>query len=103
MLDVYHMNIEERGVPAAIRAAGDRVAHVQVCGNDRGTPGGDHLDWDGVAAALRDIGYGGPVCIESFTSENRTIATAASIWRPLAPSQDALATDGLAFLRRLLA
>jgi len=103
MLDVYHMNIEERGIGDAIRAAGDRVAHVQVCGNDRGTPGGDHLDWDGIAAALRDIGYDGAVCIESFTSENRAIATAASIWRPLAPTQDALATEGLAFLRRLLA
>jgi D-psicose/D-tagatose/L-ribulose 3-epimerase len=37
--------------------------------------------------------------IESFTAENETIATAASIWRPLAPSQDALAVDGLEFLR----
>lgn len=28
---------------------------------------------------------------ESFTAENATIATAASIWRPLGESQDALA------------
>ena len=39
---------------------------------------------------------------ESFTLENQTIARAAAIWRPLAPSQDALATDGLAFLSGLL-
>lgn len=104
MLDTYHMNIEERGVPNAIRAAGEHVVHVQVSGNDRGTPGnGDHLDWDGIVAALRDISYDGPICIESFTSENQTIATAASIWRPLAPTQDALAVDGLAFLRGVLA
>ncbi|MDX3104143.1 sugar phosphate isomerase/epimerase, partial [Nonomuraea angiospora] len=32
---------------------------------------------------------------------NQTIATAASIWRPLAESQDALAVDGLAYLRTL--
>jgi D-psicose/D-tagatose/L-ribulose 3-epimerase len=36
--------------------------------------------------------------IESFTGENETIATAASIWRPLAESQDAIAVDGLSFL-----
>ena len=39
------------------------------------------------------------MCIESFTAANEVIATAASIWRPLAPSPDALAADGLAFLR----
>jgi D-psicose/D-tagatose/L-ribulose 3-epimerase len=42
------------------------------------------------------------VVIESFTAENETIATAASIWRPLAESQDAIAADGLPFLRELL-
>lgn len=102
-LDVYHMNIEETDVPAAIRAARGRIAHVQVCANDRGAPGNDHLDWPGIVAALADAGYTGPLCIESFTGENATIATAASIWRKLAPTQDQLATDGLAFLRQLLA
>jgi D-psicose/D-tagatose/L-ribulose 3-epimerase len=99
MLDVYHMNIEETSVPAAIERAGDRIVHVQVCGNQRGTPGDDHLDWPAIFAALDATGYDGPICIESFTGDNATIATAASIWRPLAPSQDRLATDGLAFLK----
>ncbi|MDE3720639.1 sugar phosphate isomerase/epimerase [Nocardiopsis sp. N85] len=100
-LDVYHMNIEERDVPAAILRAGDRVAHVQVCANDRGAPGADHLDWTGIVDALDTIGHPGPLVIESFTAENATIATAASIWRPLAATQDAIAVDGLAFLRSL--
>lgn len=99
MLDVYHMNIEETDVAAAIERAGARIVHVQVCGNHRGTPGDDHLDWPGIFAALDRAGYDGPICIESFTGDNATIATAASIWRPLAPTQDALAVDGLAFLR----
>ncbi|MQA34468.1 sugar phosphate isomerase/epimerase family protein [Modestobacter roseus] len=101
LLDVYHMNIEEQDVAAAIRRAGERIAHVQVCANDRGTPGADHLDWPGLLAALDDAGYAGPLCIESFTGENESIATAASIWRPLAATQDAIAVDGLAHLRRL--
>ncbi|MEH0825363.1 MULTISPECIES: sugar phosphate isomerase/epimerase family protein [unclassified Micromonospora] len=101
-LDTFHMNIEERDIPTAIRTAGDRLAHVQVCANDRGAPGNDHLDWTGIVAALHEVGYAGPLCIESFTAENRTIARAAAIWRPLAPTQDQLATAGLAFLRALL-
>ena len=104
-LDIYHLNIEEQDPPAAVRAAGaaGRLAHVQVCANDRGAPGADHVDWMALRDALDDAGYGGPLCIESFTADNASIATAASIWRPLARSQDAIATDGLAFLRRVWA
>lgn len=101
MLDSYHMNIEEKSPAEAVRLAGERVAHIQVCGTDRGAPGDDHFDWKSFIDAVHEIGYSGPLVIESFTAENRTIATAASIWRPLARSQDALATDGLAFLRAL--
>ncbi|MEU4364423.1 sugar phosphate isomerase/epimerase family protein [Promicromonospora sp. NPDC023987] len=102
MLDVYHMNIEERDLPAAVVRAGARIAAVQVCGNDRGAPGGDGIDWPPLLAALERAGYAGPLVIESFTGQNATIATAASIWRPLAASQDALATEGLAHLRGLM-
>ena len=100
MLDTYHMNIEEADPYAAVAVAGRRIKHVQVSGTDRGAPGADHFDWPRFFAALGATGYRGAVCIESFTAENETIATAASIWRPLAPSQDRLAQDGLAYLRR---
>lgn len=100
-LDVYHMNIEEKDPARAVRQAAGRIAHVQVCGTDRGTPGADRFDWPGFSRALRDAGYQGPLVIESFTAHNRTIATAASVWRPLAESQDRLAVDGLAYLRTL--
>jgi D-psicose/D-tagatose/L-ribulose 3-epimerase len=99
-LDTYHMNIEDKSIPGGLRDAGERLLHLQVCANDRGAPGQDHLDWDGIRSALVDIGYDGVLGIESFTADNETIATAASIWRPLAPTQDTLARDGLDFLRR---
>ena len=100
-LDTYHLNIEERSSADAVRAAGAHLVHVQVCGSDRGAPGGDQTDWPALVAALDHVGYTGPLVIESFTADNASIATAASIWRPLAPTQDRLATDGLAFLRSL--
>lgn len=102
MVDTYHLNIEEADPYAALAAAGPHIKHVQVSGTDRGSPGADHFDWPRFLAALDRTGYDGAICIESFTAENATIATAASIWRPLAPSQDRLALDGLRYLRRLL-
>jgi D-psicose/D-tagatose/L-ribulose 3-epimerase len=99
MLDTYHMNIEESDPYASVALAGPRIKHVQISGTDRGTPGADHFDWPRFFGALRATGYGGAVCIESFTALNASIATAASIWRPLAPSQDRLALDGLTYLR----
>lgn len=100
-LDSYHMNIEEQDIPAAIARAGTHIAHVQVCGNDRGTVGADHFDWASFLHALEVAGYTGPLCVESFTPDNASIAVAASIWRPLASTQDALAADSLAYLKTL--
>ena len=103
LLDTFHMNIEERSIGDALRAAGSRVKHVHGCENDRGAPGSGHVPWNEVRDALKDINYDGPVVIESFTSKVKTIARAAAIWRSFSPTQDALAEDGLKFLRKLLA
>lgn len=100
-LDSYHLNIEERSPAEAIRAAGSHTAVVQVCGNDRGPAGPDHTDWPVFLDALDDAGYAGPLTLESFTGDNDTIATAASIWRPLAESQDELARTTFDFLTDL--
>lgn len=103
MLDTFHMNIEEKSLGDAIRAAGPRLIHLHACENDRGAPGSGNVTWDQVAQALKDIDYDGPVVIESFTAKVKSIAAAAAIWRPLAATQDDLATNGLAFLKKLLA
>ncbi len=103
MLDTFHMNIEEKSLGNAIRAAGKRLRHVHACENDRGAPGSGNVTWNEFAQALKDIKYDGPVVIESFTSKVKSIARAAAIWRSLAPTQDDLARDGLKFLKQLLA
>jgi D-psicose/D-tagatose/L-ribulose 3-epimerase len=99
LVDTFHMNIEEKALGAALRAAGDRVFEVHACENDRGAPGSGHVPWDDVFAALEAIGYDGLVAIEAFTPQIEEIARAVSTWRPVAASQDDLARDGLAFLR----
>ena len=100
-LDSYHLNIEERSPAAAIRLAGEHLAVMQVCGNDRGPAGPDHTDWPGVLDALDDAAYAGSLTLESFTGNNDTIATAASIWRPLATTQDELAQTTYDFFTQL--
>jgi len=102
MLDTFHMNIEERSLGDAIRSVGNRLQHLHSCENDRGAPGSGHVPWKEVAQALKDIHYDGPVVIESFTPKVKSIARAAAIWRPLAASPDALAAEGVKFLRELL-
>jgi D-psicose/D-tagatose/L-ribulose 3-epimerase len=102
-LDTFHMNIEEKNQAAAIRKAGKLLGHFHACGSDRGTPGGDHIDWPGIAKALKAVRYQGDVVIESFTTDVKVIARAAAIWRRIEPTRDEIAVKGLKFLRKTLA
>ena len=103
LLDTFHMNIEEKDIPAALRRAGKHIVEFHACANDRGAPGEDHLPWREIVRALHDVGFRGPVVIESFTPEIKEIARAVSIWRPLAESGDALAASGLRHLKAAFA
>jgi len=101
-LDTFHMNIEEKDSAAAIRQAGSHLGHFHACGCDRGTPGGDHIGWKSIAAALKSIRYQGDVVIESFTSDVKVIARAAAIWRRIEPTREEIAWKGLKFLKQIL-
>jgi D-psicose/D-tagatose/L-ribulose 3-epimerase len=100
-LDTFHMNIEEKNQAEAILKAGKHLGHFHACGSDRGTPGGDHIDWKPIVAALKKINYQGDVVIESFTTDVKVIARAAAIWRKIEPKRDDIAVKGLANLKRL--
>ena len=99
LLDSYHMNIEEKDSAKAIMAAGSKLIHFHACGCDRGTPGNDHINWGTIIPALKQIRYDRSVVIESFTTDVKVIAKAASIWRDFEPSQEDIAVKGLKFLR----
>jgi D-psicose/D-tagatose/L-ribulose 3-epimerase len=104
-LDTFHQHLEERDSGEAVRraAAAGRLFHVHACENDRGVPGRGQVAWTAVATALREVGYDGDVVIESFTPAVTSIAAAVCLWRPVAPDQDTIAREGLAFLRDLFA
>jgi len=100
-LDTFHMNLEEEDPAETIRTFGDRLIHFHVAENHRGRFGRGTVPWDAIFASLVSIGYTGAVVIESFVPDVAEVATAACIWRRMAPSADALASEGLEFLKGL--
>jgi len=101
-LDTFHMNIEEKHLGAAIIKVVKHLGHFHACGSDRGTPGGDHTDWNSIAKALKRVHYEGGVVIESFTQDVKVIARAAAIWRTIEPKRDNIAKNGYRFLNHIL-
>lgn len=101
LLDTFHANIEEKTVMDAAHALDGHLAHVHTCENDRGIPGSGHVDWDGLFSALNRASYNRWLVIESFGFAIQEIAAAACIWRDLAASPEAIAVEGLRFLRAM--
>jgi D-psicose/D-tagatose/L-ribulose 3-epimerase len=101
LFDTFHANIEEKSIADGYRTVARHLKHVHTCENDRGTPGSGHIEWDQVFAALREIRYDGWLTIESFGSNITEIAAAAAIWRDLAVTPEAVAFDGIGFLKRM--
>ena len=100
VLDGFHLNIEEPDLESAIRRVGDKLIHVQVSENYRGTPGTGQTNWAAWKRGLEAINYRGTISIESFTPKVKELAGAVCIWKPLVPSQDGFAKDGLEFLKK---
>ncbi|MFL4990736.1 MAG: sugar phosphate isomerase/epimerase family protein [Microvirga sp.] len=98
-LDTYHMNIEEKGIANGILRAREHLKYIHLSASDRGTPGADTVAWDEVFAALAAIGFRGGMAMESFITVPPQIASALSVWRPVAPAREEVLGQGLPFLR----
>lgn len=64
LADLFHMNIEETDIPAAIRAAGKHIAHVHLADNTRMEPGTGDIDLVAALRALHEIGFSGYMAYE---------------------------------------
>lgn len=100
LFDTFHSNIEEKKVGEAIKAAAKQINHVHISANDRATPGEDHVHWAEVFAALKAIGYDDWLTIEAFGGWLPELAGATCIWRDMAPSEEHVARNGLAFIKQ---
>ncbi|HJS96115.1 MAG TPA: sugar phosphate isomerase/epimerase family protein [Solirubrobacteraceae bacterium] len=98
-LDTFHAHIEEKDPGAAIRRAGNRIAHVHISENDRGVPGTGSVAWKPTFEALHDIRYDGWLTVEAFGNFLPNLAAATRIWRQLFETEEQLAREAYAFLR----
>jgi len=99
-LDTFQMNIEEDHMYDAIKTAGELLFHFHCCASNRGVPGNDHVEWDEVFRALKEVGYDRWLVVESFTPEimEQDFGWQVAIWRKIA-TPDEIAQRGLAFLK----
>jgi sugar phosphate isomerase/epimerase len=64
LADLYHMNIEEANLAAALRQAGSFVGHVHFADSNRKAAGLGHTDFAPIVTALREVGYSGYLSAE---------------------------------------
>jgi D-psicose/D-tagatose/L-ribulose 3-epimerase len=102
-LDTYHMNMEEDDIPGAIRQAGARIGHFHCADSNRKLPGRGHIDWQGVKAALDEVGFQGTLVIETFPNPKAETGRSVNVWRPLVVDFDTEARQAAAFLRQHVA
>ena len=88
LCDLFHMNIEEAGIPDALRLAGRQLGHIHFADSNRHAIGFGHTDIAPVAQALKDIGYGGYVSAEvvPWPDSESAAAQAIKAFRQLAGS-----------------
>jgi len=101
LLDSFHMNIEEKDPPAALRAAGDTLVHYHVSDNDRGRPGSGRYDFPADAKALSDIGYDKWVVAEMFVMAGHPTSRDLNIWRDIEPDPTVAAIETLVYLKEV--
>jgi len=101
-LDSFHMIREERSFRKAVEICGkEYLGYVHVCESDRGIPGTGLVPWKEFFTALKDIGYSGPLVIESFDPSFEELNRMCAIWRKFADSGEALAVEGLRNLKAI--
>lgn len=66
LADLFHMNIEESSLPAAIREAGKRIGYMHFADSNRQAMGLGHTDAGPVLEALREMNYRGFLSAEIF-------------------------------------
>jgi sugar phosphate isomerase/epimerase len=81
LCDLFHMNIEEADVAAALRQVGPRLGHVHFADSNRQAMGFGHTAMAPIAQALCEIGYAGFLSAEVLplpdpvTAAKQTLAT----------------------------
>jgi sugar phosphate isomerase/epimerase len=79
LCDLFHMNIEESDIAAALRSCGPLVGHVHFADSNRRAIGLGHTAGAPIIAALREIGYAGFLSAEILPLPNAATAARQTI------------------------
>ena len=79
LADLFHMNIDEADIAAALKAGGALVGHVHFADSNRQAIGFGHTAMAPIIAALRDVGYAGYLSAEIFPLPDATTAAKQTI------------------------
>ena len=66
MMDVFHLNLEEKDLYEAIRKYSPYNIHVHLADNNRRYPGQCGLDFEKILTTFKECGYDGNFCTEIF-------------------------------------
>jgi sugar phosphate isomerase/epimerase len=79
LADLFHMNIEEADLGAAVQQAGTDIGHVHFVDSNRRAVGAGHLDVASVMTALHEINYQGYLSAEALPLPNSRTAAEMTI------------------------
>jgi sugar phosphate isomerase/epimerase len=79
LADMFHMNIEESDIAAAIRSAGRHIGHVHFVDSNRLAVGLGHIAVAPIAQALRDVDFAGFVSAEALPLPSSEVAASKTI------------------------
>jgi len=64
LADTFHMNIEEKSFPEALRRARHHLAYLHFSDSNRQAPGSGLINFKEIIDVLKEIGYEGTISFE---------------------------------------
>lgn len=101
LLDTMHLNVEELDIAKAFELGLPYTKHIHISENNRGIPGTGHACTKEVFDAIKASSYDGWLTIEAFNEGAPSMQGPLHLWRTFAPSDDALAEQGLAYIKEM--
>lgn len=87
MLDVYHMNIEDKSIIESLMKAKEKNIHMHFADDNRGVPGSGNINFMEIMETLKTLDYKGYISMEisqlpdSFTAAKKSLEYMNSIYR----------------------
>jgi sugar phosphate isomerase/epimerase len=79
MMDVFHLNIEEKNIFDVIERYAEYNIHVHLADNNRRYPGHCGIDFEKIIDAFAKTGFDGPFCTEIFQLPDQEAAAIGAI------------------------